>query len=171
VRLSADFLPQNVSDAHLTEYIERVYEYKHEDKSFNLRVTLHGRVAMVVAWYYDGMATDFADFSIAARLIRRIPSLLVGRFDRFTESDLFFLFDALASFTRRDEHLEIVLEVVRREWQKKIREREAADLFSPREVRKRERRPRRGAGQPQGPPTAANTLPPNQQKDVPQSDL
>jgi len=86
------------------------------DPVFDLNVTLFGKVGMVVCWYFDGNIEGATDFRVAASLVRAIPDLLAGRFRRLTTDQLFWLYDALGSFPRRDEDLERVYQVVHRKW-------------------------------------------------------
>lgn len=116
--ISDDFLPPDLSENAKEKVFERMFaQGEDDDPVFDLNVTLFGKVAMVVCWYYDGNMDGYEDFVLAARLVRRVPALLAGRFEKLTEDELFCFHDALASFPRRDEDLEAVAKVVERRWQ------------------------------------------------------
>lgn len=113
--ISADFLPPDLSEAAKQRAFRRMFAQGEDaDPTFKLNVTLFGKVAMVVCWYFDGTNEGYEDFKVAARLVRRVPALLGGRFEKLTEYDLFCLWDALGSFPSRDKDLDAVLAVVDR---------------------------------------------------------
>ena len=127
-RSARSFSRRTLSNAAQRKVLGRMISPEgQEDPVFKLRVTLFGKVGMVITWYFDGNLEGYDDFVVAARLVRLVPELLAGRVKKFTESDLFALHDALASFPKRDEDLEAVNKFVYREWEKRVRAREESE--------------------------------------------
>ena len=111
--ISPKFLPPDLSEKGKERVFSRMFDHgERPDPAFKLNVTLFGKVAMVVCWYYDGNVEGWDDLALASRLVGRVPDLLAGRFRRLTEGDLYDFYDALGSFPRKDEDLQVVYNVV-----------------------------------------------------------
>ncbi len=118
--ISAKFPPPDLSDRGKVRVVDHMFgRSDHADPVFKLNVTLFGKVAMTVCWYYDGTMEGVGDLALASRLVGRVPDLLAGRLRRLTESDLYHFYDALGSFPKKDEDLQVVYDLVYQEWHKR----------------------------------------------------
>lgn len=76
------------------------------------RANLHGRIAMILCWYWDGYE-EFWEQEYAAYGVSLVRKLLIGDTIRFTNDDWWILFDPLNTYPERDKQIEEVFEVVK----------------------------------------------------------
>lgn len=78
-----------------------------------LNTTLIGRIGMVICWYFDGEMGTEDDAKTVRQILRLLPRLLKGKFDRISDYHSFCLWDALGSWPGRDPEMEKVYQSIR----------------------------------------------------------
>jgi len=58
-----------------------------------------GCVGMVLCWYID----DAEDCQLAGNIIEKIPHLISGEWNMFSEKEIWYIYDALGSYPKRFE--------------------------------------------------------------------
>jgi hypothetical protein len=76
--------------------------------------SMEGRVGAILCWNSDeGDATEMRQL---ARIVRQLRKIVRHKFDGLSEDDLFCLWDAIGSYSSRNEQLESLYRAVDQAW-------------------------------------------------------